>query len=95
MICRSSQSADAHGALVLLQARLTSGSTLNLQHKRTTEEQECSVVFLGPVRGNKAEIGLEFSTRRPQFWRVAFPPEDWTPKGPESRTVPNTRAPKK
>ncbi|GAC1630923.1 MAG: hypothetical protein NVS9B14_02110 [Candidatus Acidiferrum sp.] len=82
---------NAHGALVLLQARLTSGSTLVLQHKRTTEEQECSVVFLGPVRGNKAEIGLEFSAPRPQFWRVAFPPEDWSPKNPESRTVSRPR----
>jgi len=78
---------NAHGALVLMQARLTSGSKILLQHKRTTEEQECSVVFLGPVRGNKAEIGLEFSAPRPQFWRVAFPPEDWSPKSPESRTV--------
>lgn len=78
---------NAHGALVLMQARLTSGSKILLQHKRTTEEQECHVVFLGPVRGNKAEIGLEFSVPRPQFWRVAFPPEDWSPKSPESRTV--------
>jgi len=78
---------NAHGALVLLQARLTSGSLINMQHKRTTEEQECSVVFLGPVRGNKAEIGLEFSVPRPQFWRVAFPPEDWSPKGPEARNI--------
>ena len=77
---------NAHGALVLIQARLTSGSKLLLQHKRTSEEQECHVVFLGPVRGNKAEIGLEFSAPRPQFWRVAFPPEDWSPKHPESRT---------
>ncbi|HLK03741.1 MAG TPA: hypothetical protein VKT53_04805 [Candidatus Acidoferrum sp.] len=82
---------NAHGALVLLQARLTSGSLLLLQHKRTTEEQECSVVFLGPVRGNKAEIGLEFSAPRPQFWRVAFPPEDWSPKNPESRTISRSR----
>ena len=78
---------NAHGALVLIQARLTSGSKIQLQHKRTSEEQECHVVFLGPVRGNKAEIGLEFSAPRPQFWRVAFPPEDWSPKSPESRTV--------
>jgi len=78
---------NAHGALVLIQARLTSGSKIQLQHKRTSEEQECHVVFLGPVRGNKAEIGLEFSAPRPQFWRVAFPPEDWSPKNPESRTV--------
>ena len=82
---------NAHGALVLMQARVTSGATIQLQHKRTTEEQECQVVFLGPVRGNKAEIGLEFSAPRPQFWRVAFPPEDWSPKSPESRTVSRAR----
>jgi hypothetical protein len=82
---------NAHGALVLIQARLTSGSKVQLQHKRTSEEQECHVVFLGPVRGNKAEIGLEFSAPRPQFWRVAFPPEDWSPKSPEYRTVSRSR----
>jgi hypothetical protein len=78
---------NAHGALVLVQARVTSGSLLTLRNNTTREEQECSVVFLGPVRGNKAEIGLEFSARRPQFWRVAFPPEDWSPKNPEARTA--------
>jgi hypothetical protein len=83
---------NAHGALVLLQARVTSGSLLMLRNNITKEEQECSVVFLGPVRGNKAEIGLEFSARRPQFWRIAFPPEDWSPKNPEARTA--TQQPK-
>jgi hypothetical protein len=83
---------NAHGALVLLQARVTSGSLLTLRNNTTKEEQECSVVFLGPVRGNKAEIGLEFSARRPQFWRVAFPPEDWSPRNPEARTA--TQQPK-
>ena len=78
---------NAHGALILLQARLTSGSLITLRNNVTKEEQECVVAFLGPVRGNKAEIGLEFSARRPQFWRVAFPPEDWTPKSPEARTA--------
>jgi len=78
---------NAHGALVLLHARITSGSVLKLQHNRTKEEQECHVVFLGPVRGEKAEIGLEFAAPRPQFWRVTFPPEDWTPKSPEARTA--------
>ena len=78
---------NAHGALVMLQARFTSGSKVLLQHKRTQEEQECHVVFLGPVRSGKAEIGLEFSSPRPTFWRVAFPPEDWTPRHPEARTA--------
>jgi PilZ domain len=86
---------SAHGALVLLRTRLTSGTKIQLQHKKTLEEQECHVVFLGPVRGDRAEIGLEFSAPRPQFWRVAFPPEDWSPKNPESRTAASQRPPQK
>ena len=82
---------NAHGALVMLQSRFTSGAKLLLQHKRTQEEQECRVVFLGPVRAGKAEIGLEFTSPHPTFWRVAFPPEDWTPKHPEARTVSSAR----
>lgn len=82
---------NAHGALVLLSARFTSGSKVMLQHKRTLEEEECHVVFLGPVRSGKAEIGLEFAAPHPTFWRVAFPPEDWTPKHPEARTVSSAR----
>jgi hypothetical protein len=86
---------NAHGALVLLQARLTSGSSVLMQHKQTQEEQECRVVFLGPVRAGQAEIGLEFSEPRSAFWRVAFPPEDWSPKHPEARTAIYTVYPKK
>jgi hypothetical protein len=78
---------NAHGALVQLQTRLTTGSKVYLQHKQTQEEQECHVVFLGPVRSGKAEVGLEFSAACPTFWRVAFPPEDWSPRHPEARTV--------
>jgi hypothetical protein len=76
--------------LVMMQARVTSGSKVQLQHNLTKEEQECHVVFLGPVRAGKAEVGLEFSDARPDFWRVAFPPEDWTPKHPEARTMLST-----
>ena len=85
---------NAHGALVLLKARLTSGGKVHLRNKRTDEEQECHVAFLGPVRAGKAEIGLEFSAPRPGFWRVAFPPEDWTPRSPEARTVASGRGKK-
>src|SRR5277367_1076342 len=85
---------NAHGALILVNARLTSGGIVMMQHKRTQEEQECHVVFLGPVRAGRAEIGLEFSEPRPGFWRVAFPPEDWSPKHPEARTISHVRADK-
>ena len=85
---------NAHGALVLLTARLTSGGAVHMRHNKTEEEQECHVAYLGPVRGGKAEIGLEFTAPRPAFWRVAFPPEDWTPKSPEARTVSSHRTDK-
>ncbi len=83
---------NAHGGLVLLAARLTSGSAVQVRHNKTEEEQECHVAFLGPVRGGKAEIGLEFTAPRPTFWRVAFPPEDWTPRSPEARTITTNRS---
>jgi len=83
---------NAHGALILLTSRVTSGGKLSMLHQRTKEEQECHVVFLGPVRNGKAEVGLEFNESRPAFWRVAFPPEDWTPRHPEARTAVHTRS---
>ena len=83
---------NAHGALVLMQARVISGGKVQLQHNLTKEEQECHVAFLGPVRAGKSEVGLEFSDARPSFWRVAFPPEDWTPKHPEARTILSTNS---
>jgi hypothetical protein len=82
---------NAHGALISLKNRLTSGTKVKMRHNMTEEEQECQVVFLGPVREGKAEVGLEFSESRPVFWRVAFPPEDWTPRSPEARTARHTR----
>jgi hypothetical protein len=85
---------NAHGALILLQGKVTSGSKVFMQHKKTQEEQECHVVFLGPTRGGKAEIGLEFSSPCPRFWRVAFPPEDWTPKHPDARGASTQRTTK-
>lgn len=85
---------NAHGALILVNVRVTSGSKLMMQHKRTQEEHECHVVFLGPVRGGKAEIGLEFSEPHPAFWRVAFPPEDWSSKHPDARPITMSRTEK-
>lgn len=78
---------NAHGALVLLNARVISGARIHVKHNKTEEEQECHVAFLGPVRSGRAEVGVEFTSPHPTFWRVAFPPEDWSPKSPEARTA--------
>ena len=85
---------NAHGALVLLKARVISGAVIHVKHNKTEEEHECHVAFLGPVRSGKAEIGVEFTSPHPTFWRVAFPPEDWSLKNPEARTATKLRAQK-
>lgn len=82
---------NAHGALVLVNARVISGAVIHMKHNKTEEEQECHVAFLGPVRSGRAEIGVEFTAPNPTFWRVAFPPEDWSPKNPEARRASKTR----
>jgi hypothetical protein len=82
---------NAHGALVSMKHRLISGGNVQLRHNATEEEQECHVVHIGQVREGKTEVGLEFSEPRPAFWRVAFPPEDWSPRSPEARTALRSR----
>ena len=69
---------NAHGALVLMKARVTSGSKVLLQHKRTQEEQECRIVFLGDSGEKGSRIGVEFLTPAPRFWGIDFDP----PKSP-------------
>lgn len=86
---------NAHGALVLIAGRLASGARVMMQHRKTEEEVECQVAFLGPVRTGRGEVGLEFCEPHPAFWRVAFPPDDWTPKHPEARGVSQSRTPQK
>lgn len=85
---------NAHGALILLNARVISGAIIHVKHNKTEEEQECHVAFLGPVRSGRAEVGVEFTSPHATFWRVAFPPEDWSPKSPEARTAAKLRMPK-
>src|SRR2546429_9475006 len=50
---------NAHGALVLLAARVTSAGAVHVLCNKTGEEQKCHVAVLGPGGGGKAEIWLE------------------------------------
>jgi hypothetical protein len=31
------------------------------------------------------EVGIELEKPSPRFWRVSFPPEDWTPRSAEAK----------
>ena len=69
---------NAHGALIALAGRIEQGQTLYIINSATHEEQECRVIHVGQMTGGKAQIGIEFTKPSPAFWRIAFPPEDWT-----------------
>lgn len=76
---------NAHGALVALLHSVQNGQALLLKNKASSEEQVCRVVYLGAAQDGKAQVGVEFAAPAPNFWHIAFPPEDWSAASPEAR----------
>jgi PilZ domain-containing protein len=73
---------SANGALILLSAPVDKGQRLNLLNMRTEDAAECVVAYLGQRQGKQLAVGVGFTLSNPRFWRVAFPPLDWTqPEG--------------
>ena len=68
---------NAHGAMIALAAKVVKGQTLRLKNRTTQEDQTCKVVYLGPVAAGKSQVGIDFMSKAPDFWRISFPPEDW------------------
>jgi hypothetical protein len=76
---------NAHGALILLTQAVKTGELLTIRNIKSGEEQTCSVVGVGASHGTQREVGIEFLNPSPRFWRIAFPPEDWSPRSPEAK----------
>ena len=68
---------NAHGALIAVAGRLEQGQTFYVSNRVTHEEEQCRVIYVGPVTAGKAQVGIEFAKPSPDFWRISFPPEDW------------------
>src|ERR1700722_6909731 len=81
---------NAHGALIAIVGRLEQGQTFYIANRATREEEKCRVIYVGPVRDGKAQVGIEFAKPSPDFWRITFPPEDWVT--PESAPAPSKTA---
>ena len=69
---------NANGALLLLSAQINQGQTLTLSNIAAEQSAECVVAYLGQHEGQRAEVGVGFLLPNPSFWRVNFPPLDWT-----------------
>ena len=74
---------NAHGALVLMSMRVEVGQKILFRHTETLEEQFVRVIHVTPAAEGKTEVGVEFLKPAPKFWRISFPPDDWTPHDPE------------
>jgi hypothetical protein len=73
---------NAHGCMIALSAKVVKGQTIRVKNRVTMEELTCNIVYLGPVTGGQTQVGVEFTSKAPDFWRIAFPPEDWVTPDP-------------
>jgi hypothetical protein len=74
---------NLHGALILMSMRVELGQKILVRSTDTLEEQFVRVVHVTPAAEGKSEVGIEFLRPAPKFWRISFPPDDWTPHDPE------------
>ena len=79
-------SISAHGALIVLAAPVHRGQRFILSNLQTKAALECVVVHLERIPGEPNQVGVEFMLPNPAFWRVAFPPKDWTPRHPDAKS---------
>jgi hypothetical protein len=77
---------SAHGALLVVAAPVYRGQQFTLSNVQTNAALECVVVHIDRVPGEQSQVGVEFMLPNPTFWRVAFPPKDWTPRHPDAKS---------
>jgi hypothetical protein len=70
---------NAHGGLISLAMKVRPGQKLVLRNLATAKEQDCRVVHVREILGEKNQVGVAFPYAMPSFWNVQFPPPDWTP----------------
>jgi hypothetical protein len=79
-------SISGHGALIVVAAPVYRGQRFTLLNVQTKAILECVVVHVDRFPGEQTQVGVEFMLPNPTFWRVAFPPKDWTPRHPDAKS---------
>jgi hypothetical protein len=77
---------SAHGALIVVAAPVYRGQRFTLSNIQTKAALECIVAHVDKVPGEQTRVGVEFMMPNQTFWRVAFPPKDWTPRHPDAKS---------
>jgi hypothetical protein len=76
---------NAHGALPRLRERVEMEQVLRLKNIATGEELDCKVADVSRGQDERVEVGVEFLEPSSRFWRISFPPVDWSQRSPEAK----------
>ena len=77
---------SAHGALIVVTAPVYRGQRFTLSNVQTNAALEGVVAHVDRAPGEQTKVGVEFMMPNQTFWRVAFPPKDWTPRHPDAKS---------
>jgi hypothetical protein len=77
---------SVHGALLVVTAPVYRGQRFTLSNLQTNAALECIVAHIDKVPGEQTRVGVEFLMPNQTFWRVAFPPKDWSPRHPDAKS---------
>jgi hypothetical protein len=81
-----------NGAIINLTAVVALEEELILVNNKTGEQVGCRVVAMTNGDGSRKHVEIEFKQASPRFWRITFPPADWSSsqrKRPSSGSSPN------
>ena len=78
-------SISPQGASVLLATDVEVGQEVGLANPRTKGTAECRVAYKGQRQEEKWLVGLAFLLPNREFWKVAFPPANWSQGHPDAK----------
>ena len=64
---------SAHGALVILAAKVGVGQKLVLMNPKSWQEESVRVTRLGTFDGKRTQVAVEFAQAAPDFWPEGAP----------------------
>ena len=76
---------NADGGLLQLRKPVWKGQRLSLVQAKTGQQESCIVAHAEPSEGGLTSARVQFLRPRPEFWHVAFPPDNWTPRHADSK----------
>jgi hypothetical protein len=75
------EAVNAQGCLLRLGIALERDQKITVVNRKSTQEIECRVVYVGQSDSGRMQAGVEFTTSAEYFWHIAFPPDEWNAAG--------------